>query len=166
MILRILLSLAMLLPAMPAEMDCGDCRLMSVDECRKAIDQCCNATTEQGTECCEMVCDDAPACCGSECESSEEQTDACKINDEPLTAISLLSCEWCCCCPMCPMPVPEPPPARVNHRSSLEKEKADCQAMARRIEPPPITVLAIAHPMLLPIIPEQSWQAVLCVWRE
>jgi|CXWL01.1.fsa_nt_gi hypothetical protein len=165
MVLRILLSLAMLLPAMPAEMNCGDCRVMSVEECLEALDQCCNATSKAATECCEVVCDDEPACCGSECESSEEPPDACEMNDQPSTALSLLSCVWCCCCPMCPMRAPEPPPARVTHRSSLEKEKADCLAMARSIEPPPIPTLVIAHPILLPTIPEQSWQARLCIWR-
>jgi hypothetical protein len=195
MILRLLLSFAMLMPAAPAELDCGQCLDGSADECRAMLDACCNAG-DRVEEYCVLICDQPVAeddtssccstvatpsccevevvkeatCCVSVCEDMPAGHDSREGIDEfqlnSTLTTSAFSCIWCCCCPKCPVRTPEPPQARVTQRASTEKEKADCVVLARRVEPPAIAPQPAPRTNPILLSSADSRQSLLCVWRE
>ena len=139
MILRTFLSIAMLLPALPTEADCGDCPFTSVEECREWLDACCGAGDEVeticGLACAEATTDDSEVCGGVSC--AEDGASDCSStvsccsaeSDEPGVACSSestcssadLPCgeaakssaiegdPVCLWCVCCPMGRPRPP---------------------------------------------------------
>ena len=111
MILRILLSIAMLLPALPTVADCGDCPFTSVEECREWLDACCGAGDDVeaicGLACIENRCDETEACgavsCAAEgqsecsstvscCSAESEEPDAAGCSSEPTYSSDDLPC--------------------------------------------------------------------------
>lgn len=93
MILRTILSVAMLLPALPTKADCGDCPFTSLEECREWLDACCGAgddvETICGPACVEAMGDEGEAYCSVSCsvagQSEYSSTLVCcsAVTDEP-----------------------------------------------------------------------------------
>ena len=83
--LRILLSLAMLLPGAPPAADRGNCPFTSVEECRAWLESCCDArdrasgscggVENEGASSCDSACGDAEtsiSCCSAESSDDDE----------------------------------------------------------------------------------------------
>ncbi|HKQ49435.1 MAG TPA: hypothetical protein VJZ71_15295 [Phycisphaerae bacterium] len=138
MILRTILSIAMLVPALPTEADCGECPFTSVEECRVWLDACCGAGNDVeticGFACIETTGDENEACAGvsctegdrSECSSNESCCSAepyepgvagceslCSSEDPPIGEAAEPSASddepVCLWCVCCPMGRPRPP---------------------------------------------------------
>lgn len=75
-------------------------------------------------------------------------------------------CQWCCCCPLRPVRVPEPQPTPVAQRPSSEREMARDNEKSGDIQILRLTgQRSIRHcHAFLPC--SCDTQAVLCVWRE
>jgi len=80
MALRILLSLAMLIPAAPVKPETGECPFTSIDECRAWLEECCGAGDRVAEFCriAERTCDDAG--CG---DRGAVSPGGCCSDDEP-----------------------------------------------------------------------------------
>jgi len=82
--LRILLSLAMLLPGGPPPVDCGDCPFTSVEECRAWLASCCDAGDRVGELCGAVEPEQADTSdCGSACGDADTSISCCSA--EPAT---------------------------------------------------------------------------------
>jgi hypothetical protein len=112
----------------------------------------------------------ATACCAAEsddqCCESAPSGDAKPDSNRPSSDSRGFICVWCCCCPLRPIRVPEPPQARVIERSSDEriKVRADtriCRLEAKETAPAQRVRSTFAIP-----VPSDARQAILCVWRE
>ena len=188
MVLRIILSLSMTLPALPVEAAFEECPFTSMEECREWLEACCGAG-----ELAEAMCgsvweeeDDDAGSCASECGSFSccfAEADECggavcsagsTCSNDPIacneTSDSGVSpeepvCLWCVCCPPGRPRPPEQRPASVTQRQESERQKLSGDTDNRRIESP------TAPPAFAPLdeedrhIPPDSRQALLCVWR-
>ena len=187
MTLRIVMSVSMLLPALPVKAEYGECPFMSFEECREWLAACCGARdlAESG---CGSVCEEGDAVCaascGSECDSAvscclielnESGVDACTIDLTcPSDNVACNGnseseeegvCLWCVCCPIGRPRPPEQRPAPVTQRSEPEKHKAGGDSGCRRIDlPASLTTFAVLDREVNYILPD-SRQALLCIWR-
>jgi hypothetical protein len=189
MLLRIVLSLSMILPALPVEAECGECPFTSMEECREWLEACCGAGDRADVICesvcvvgdsavvesCTSECASAVSCCitesddpgvaaclsGSAC-SSEDLS--CGEASESRVVEGELVCLWCVCCPMGrpKPPVPQPPP--VVQRPTSEKEKVKDDATCGRLDLPPSAAPQLTFANQDPPLPPDSRQAMLCVW--
>jgi len=97
-------------------------------------------------------------------DSSQDTEQTCDEHSSP--SKGQLNCEWCCCCPVRPTRVPDPPQTPVAQRPSNEKTKVESTSAGVRI------VVNVLSPVRLDLdavnvtIPSNDRQAILCIWRE
>ncbi len=152
-------------------------------------EDCCfqsRAMPDESSGCCRASDDAAPdsPCCsakenpaGCDVETSLEDLDCSGSREERNSGSGRsciehasgrqgFRCEWCCCCPVRPNPIPSPPQAPAPARVSVERIKAQALAKSAVVDAGALVATSRVERPFDALVPSNSRQSVLCVWRE
>lgn len=120
MALRILLSLAMLIPAAPVKPEAGECPFKTIDECRAWLEKCCGAAERVREFCPDLDCNSGDTC--REDRTAAGHATCCSANDE--SAEPAASDGEGTCCSVMPRETPEETNESCCGSTSCGGEKA------------------------------------------